>query len=157
MRMQHKKACAQAPLRVGEWEVEPELLLARRGKRSFRLRPKSMEVLVYLASRPSKVASRESILNAVWGGAFVSDDVLTQAVRDLRRVLGDSASSPRVIETIPKRGYRVIAPVSKMTVPTEGSTMSLGRSRGWKFAGFALTHLVAVGIGYLVASAPTFL
>lgn len=98
-----------AHLRVGEWEVDPALNELRRGGEAIRLEPKAIEVLRYLAERPGEVVGREALLSAIWPGVVVGDDALTQAIIKLRRALGDDAHSPRYIETISKRGYRLIA------------------------------------------------
>lgn len=71
-----------------------------------------MDVLVCLASDPGKVASKEDLLRCVWGGIFVEEGVLSQAVHSLRKALGDDARQPRYIQTIPKRGYRLVASVA---------------------------------------------
>lgn len=70
-----------------------------------------MQVLVLLASTPGELVAKERLLQTVWSGVFVGDDVLTRAISEIRRVLTDDARSPRVIQTVPKAGYRLIAPV----------------------------------------------
>jgi len=74
----------------------------------IQLKPKSMEVLEYLSNHPRSVCTREEILNAVWGRSIVSDDVLSQAIRELRKAFDDDFKSPAVIETIPRSGYRLL-------------------------------------------------
>ncbi|MDX2427816.1 MAG: winged helix-turn-helix domain-containing protein [Xanthomonadales bacterium] len=74
----------------------------------IQLKPKSMGVLEYLLNHPQSVCTREEILNAVWGRAIVTDDVLSQAIRELRKVFNDDFKSPAVIETIPRSGYRLL-------------------------------------------------
>jgi TolB-like protein/DNA-binding winged helix-turn-helix (wHTH) protein/Flp pilus assembly protein TadD len=76
-----------------------------------RLEPRVMDVLVYLAAEPGAVVSKEELLAAVWGGAFVEEGALAQAIHSLRKALGDDARQPRFIQTIPKRGYRLVASV----------------------------------------------
>ena len=72
-----------------------------------------MAVLMLLAEHGDRVVGREELLNAVWPGVVVGDEALTQSVIKLRRALGDDPRKPSYIETIPKRGYRLIAPVAK--------------------------------------------
>ena len=98
-------------LQVGEWTVEPALNQLSAGGRTAKLEPKAMALLCYLADRPGHVVSREALLSAVWPGVVVGDDSLTQAVIKLRKALGDTAESPAYIQTIPKGGYRLVAPV----------------------------------------------
>ena len=100
---------------VGEWSVEPALDALQRGGETVRLEPKAMELLVALASRPGEVVSREELLSTVWPGVVVGDEALSQAVTKLRKALGDDVRSPTYIETISKRGYRLIAPVKPPT------------------------------------------
>src|ERR1044071_2401080 len=97
---------------IGDWSVEPALDVLRRGAATVRLEPKTMELLVALASRPGEVVSREELLSAVWPGVVVGDEALSQAVTKLRKALGDDVRAPTYIETISKRGYRLIAPVT---------------------------------------------
>ena len=82
----------------------------------IQLKPKSMEVLEYLLHHPRSVCTREEILNAVWGQSIVSDDVLSQAIRELRKAFDDDFKSPAVIETIPRSGYRLLLePITRKT------------------------------------------
>ena len=71
--------------------------------------PKVMEVLVCLAERPGKVIRRDEILDRVWGHRHGSDKALTRCISELRRALDDRSGENRLIETIPKRGYRLLA------------------------------------------------
>ena len=98
-----------AELHVGPWRVDRGRNEVASGGKSTRLEPKAIEVLAYLAARPGQVVSREELLAAVWPGVIVGDDALTQAIIKLRKALGDDAHQPRYIETISKRGYRLIA------------------------------------------------
>src|SRR5258708_25381416 len=71
-----------------------------------------MQVLVHLASHPNEVLSKDRLLEAVWHNTFVGDDVLVRCISEIRYVFGDDPKSSRVIQTIPKGGYRLIAPVT---------------------------------------------
>jgi TolB-like protein/DNA-binding winged helix-turn-helix (wHTH) protein len=71
-----------------------------------------MDLLVYLSEHAGKVVSKEEILDAVWAKEFVSEGTLTHAVAVIRQTLGDDVHRPEYIETIPTRGYRVIASVT---------------------------------------------
>jgi len=70
------------------------------------------DALLLLLRHPGTLLSKERFLQEVWQGIPVTDEVLTQCIKTLRRQLGDSASQPHLIETIPKHGYRFIAAVS---------------------------------------------
>jgi Tol biopolymer transport system component/DNA-binding winged helix-turn-helix (wHTH) protein len=78
------------------------------------IEPKVMEVLQALAERPGDVLSKERLIARVWAGTNVTDDVLTRSISELRRTLGDDAREPHFIETIPKRGYRLVAAVTPL-------------------------------------------
>jgi Tol biopolymer transport system component/DNA-binding winged helix-turn-helix (wHTH) protein len=103
-----------APFVVGEWRVEPALnrvTRLERGASPGRLTPKAMEVLVVLAGRAGELVTREEVLQKVWPEVHVQEEVLTRAIADLRKALDDDRREPRYIETIPKRGYRLVAPL----------------------------------------------
>jgi TolB-like protein/DNA-binding winged helix-turn-helix (wHTH) protein len=108
------------------------------------LRPKVMDVLVYLAEHGG-VVSKDEIITAVWAKKFLADSALSRAVFELRDVLGDDAQQPVYIETIAKRGYRLIAPVvwedpaSPGGVPQPRAAIS---RRGWYVALAAATAAV---------------
>jgi TolB-like protein/DNA-binding winged helix-turn-helix (wHTH) protein/Tfp pilus assembly protein PilF len=97
---------------IGDWQVTPAQGLLTRGSESAHLEPKAMEVLVYLASHPGEVITREELERDVWHGAVVGYDAVTSTVIKLRRALQDNARQPRFIATIPKKGYQLIATIS---------------------------------------------
>ncbi|GMV29491.1 MAG: hypothetical protein AMXMBFR59_16160 [Rhodanobacteraceae bacterium] len=76
-----------------------------------RLTPKALGVLLELAREPGVTRTRDELLARVWAGRAGDGDVLTQVVKELRRVFGDDLSSPRFIETVPRLGYRLLVPV----------------------------------------------
>jgi Tol biopolymer transport system component/DNA-binding winged helix-turn-helix (wHTH) protein len=102
---------------IGPWRVQPAVNRISRGDEVIRLEPKVMQVLVCLAEQAGEVVSRETLIARVWPDVFVTDDVLHRAVRELRRVFGDSSAEPRVIETIRKRGYRLMVVAEDETSP----------------------------------------
>lgn len=104
-------ASARAAWTVGPWHVDMSTGELRQGGESQRVEPKVVEVLVYLAERAGQVVSRDELLSAVWPRVVVGDDALTQAIIKLRKALGDDPRRPTYIETLAKRGYRLIAPV----------------------------------------------
>jgi len=75
---------------------------------SERLEPKVMDLLFMLASRPNKVVSKQEILDRLWPALVVGEDTLARSISKLRKALGDEAKLPRFIQTLPKRGYRLI-------------------------------------------------
>ncbi|HEV8692167.1 MAG TPA: winged helix-turn-helix domain-containing protein, partial [Ideonella sp.] len=139
-------------LTVGEWRVDAAGNQLLRNGESVRLEPKSVEVLVVLARRAGQVVAREELLEAVWPGVIVGDDALTQAVIKLRKALGDHARQPTYIETISKRGYRLLAPVSDAVGAVAGGAGAVASEptrprRRWllpALAGVALAIAAAV-------------
>lgn len=87
--------------------------LSRDGRR-VELSARYFDVLALMVSQPQALMTKNRLLDEVWNGVPVTDEALTQCIRTLRRALGDSATSPRFIETVPKHGYRFIAPVDGM-------------------------------------------
>ena len=93
---------------LGPWTVRPlENRISGDGE-SSRVQPKSMDVLVCLAEARGSVVERDAIMQEVWGGRAVTDEPLTRCIGELRRALGDKPGSPGFIETIPRRGYRLL-------------------------------------------------
>jgi Tol biopolymer transport system component len=75
------------------------------------VRPKVMDLLVYMAGAPGAVISKETLLTEVWRTDAISESALTRTITELRSAVRDDVDQPRFLETIPKRGYRLIAPV----------------------------------------------
>ncbi|HUP06856.1 MAG TPA: tetratricopeptide repeat protein [Caldimonas sp.] len=111
--MSDQSSQTRKPLQIGGWSVDPAADELRRGKETARIEPKAMEVLLALAARAGEVVTREALLESVWPGVVVGDEVLTQGIIKLRKALGDHPRAPTYIETVPKRGYRLIAPVTQ--------------------------------------------
>jgi TolB-like protein len=101
----------ESGFRVGEWLVRPGECRIENPQGELRLRPMLMDLLVLLAGRAGEVVPKEEILERLRKTQFVSESALTSDIAELRRVLGDSRTTPRYIETVAKRGYRIIARV----------------------------------------------
>lgn len=100
----------QGEFQIAEWVVSPKLNSFRRNGQVVHLEPKVMQVLVCLAEERD-VVSKEKLMRRVWPDTFVTDDVLTRSISELRKVFADNPKNPQIIQTIPKGGYRLIAPV----------------------------------------------
>jgi DNA-binding winged helix-turn-helix (wHTH) protein len=98
--------------RLGDWFVQPGLCRISRDAQTVHLRPKVMEVLVCLAGRAGRLVTRQALIDTVWAREFIADTALARAIFELRRALGDDGAPPRYVETIAKRGYRLVAPVT---------------------------------------------
>ena len=125
--------------RLGDWLVQPDQCRISTADRTVQLRAKVMDLLTYLAARPGEVVSKERLLDDLWGSQAVSESALTRTVTELRQALGDSADAPHLLETIPKRGYRLIgsvvplAPAAEATIPAR-----TGRAQGRRWPALAL-------------------
>lgn len=104
-------AVAERPFRLGEWLVEPRLNRLTRDGESIQIELKMMDVLVCLARCAGEVVTRRQLVDSVWDEGFVADNTISHAVAQLRKAFGDSHRNPMFIETIHRRGYRLIAPV----------------------------------------------
>ena len=102
---------------LGSWRIDPETRRVTDGRRTRRLTPKAMDVLLMLVEAKGAVVTRDSLLDSVWPDVTVGDENLTHAIAELRRALGSKASGSRFIETIYKRGYRLVAEACKTVVP----------------------------------------
>ena len=138
-----------------------------------RLTPKAVGVLLELAREPGVTRTRDELLARVWAGRAGDGDVLTQAVKELRRVFGDDLTSPRFIETVPRLGYRLLAPVewdasvpqttavdvlfvdsAAPVVPAASAATAPVRSWRWFAAAAVLTVVVFVVVALRIGGAP---
>lgn len=106
---------------IGDRWVEPDLNRVVHGSESLTLEPKSMAVLVYLATRAGEVVRSEDILGDLWPDTVVNDGSIYWYIARIRKALGDSPKEQRVIKTVPKKGYRLTAPVfAEASTPITG-------------------------------------
>ena len=105
-----------ADFRIAGWLVQPSLNRLSLDDKVVQLEPKLMDVLVYLAENAGQVMSKIDITDAVWPDVFITESVITRSIAGLRRAFGDDVKNPRFIETISKRGYRLIAAVERAPV-----------------------------------------
>ena len=105
---------------LGDWRISPKVNRISKDDQITGIKHKSMAVLAFLADAQGEVRTRNEIMDNVWPGMTVTDDVLTQSIVEIRRAFDDDAKRPRIIETIPKVGFRLIAaitPVDEETSP----------------------------------------
>jgi len=106
-------------MRFGLFEADSEQRILTKNGLRVRLQEQPFQVLALLLDRPGEIVSREEIRQKLWpADTFVEfDDGLNTAIKKLRAALGDSADNPRFIETVPRRGYRFLAPISSPADP----------------------------------------
>ncbi len=124
-------------LEFGDVTVDLRRVEVRRAGAVVPLEPKSFDVLRHLVENRDRLVTKEELLEVVWRDTFVTPNVLTRAVAQLRKGLGDDAFEARYIETVARRGYRFIAPAGfagdghAASVATEpGDTRSRAGSPG---------------------------
>lgn len=139
--------------RIGDWLVEPDTCRVTMGDNAIKLEPKVMGLLVYLAQRPGRVVSREELERALWAGTVVGYDALTSAVIKLRKAFGDDPHRPWLVETVAKKGYRLVAPIAgdahslptyamprrRLALRYPALAMALGIALGWLIFKIAAT------------------
>lgn len=108
---------------LGDALVDPHEGMIMGPNGSAHLPPKALEVLLCLASRPGETVSRDELINEVWGEGQASRDTLTHAISAVRHALGDHRSHPVYIQTLPKRGYRLLVEV-QMRAANGGPALS---------------------------------
>jgi DNA-binding winged helix-turn-helix (wHTH) protein/TolB-like protein/Flp pilus assembly protein TadD len=135
----------QSRLQIGEWWADRTTNELGRAGETLRIEPRAMEVLMALAERAGRVVSREALLAAVWPGVVVGDEALTQSIIKLRRALGDDPRAPRYIETLSKRGYRLIASVGETAAASQAAAPARRGIRPRALVAGLLLALTAAG------------
>src|SRR5262245_21982422 len=92
----------------------------------IQLSPKIIDLLLYLVARQPALVSKEDLFKALWPDVAVTDNALTQAVSELRQALGDDPSKPAYIQTVARRGYRFIAPVTTVAAASASAFAASG-------------------------------
>jgi TolB-like protein/Tfp pilus assembly protein PilF len=100
-----------------------------------------MDVLVYLAERPGQVVCREELFRELWAGVAVTDDALTRCVTEIGHALDEDSHNPAFIETVPKRGYRIVAPVV-----SESDSRPRTGGNGSRWTSWPLLSTICVGL-----------
>ena len=135
--------------RVGDWVADPDTGRLQRQDEEVKLEPKAMQVLVYLAENQGKVVSREALEATAWAGMIVGYDAVSGSIIKLRKALGDNSRNPQYIETVSKKGYRLIAPVSTDSVDAKPASEPTPKSSVIKESG---NNFLVPGIGLLIIS-----
>jgi len=112
---------------IGEWSIDAQSNRISRHGKTVELEPRVMDLLMLFATRAGDVVSKAEIVSAIWKEAHVNDDALTRSIFKLRKALEDDARAPQYIETVSKRGYRLIADVSSAAAP-QATLLNTGRT-----------------------------
>lgn len=136
--------------RLGDFVVQPATDRLTRGDLRVELEPKTMAVLLALAARPGEVLGSDELIRDVWHGRPMGDNPVYKSIAKLRRALDDEAEEPRYIETIPRKGYRLIAKPRPVVAPSPEARPSWRRT----WLGVAAAAVLALIIGGHAAYRP---
>ena len=147
-------------LRFGVFEADLDAGELRNGGTKIRMQEQPFQVLGVLLQRAGELVSREELRQQVWGErTFVEfDHALNTAIKKIRIAIGDDAATPQYIETIPKRGYRFIAPVQRQSVVVAGDSTNVVLPRrgvpAWIVACAACAMIALASLALLMARGP---
>ena len=97
----------------GRFRLKSDERVLLRGEEFVPLTPKAFDILLTLLENDGRIVRKDDLMKKVWPDTFVEEGNLTQNVSLLRKALGESATGPQFIETVPRRGYRFVAPVNR--------------------------------------------
>ena len=143
----------QGGFNLGEWEILPDQGVMRRGDTEVRPEPQTWRVLMLLAKYDGTLVTRDNLVDEVWGGRAVAEDPINRAIREVRKSLGDSAHDPTYVETLHKRGYRLLVPV-ELHKAKEDDPVIVEPGPGPRLWKFAAIILVLGIVAYIVWSPP---
>ncbi len=138
-------------IRFGIFEVDLRAGELRRSGSKVKLQEQPLQILTLLLERPGEVVTREELQKKLWpADTFVDfDHSLNAAIRRLRDALGDSAESPRFVETVARRGYRFLTPVNGAPAAYPPVVPSSSSSKQWRMIAVAILVLLFVVSGVL--------
>ena len=139
-------------LRVGNVVIEPDRNRVNTNGHVRRVGSREMDVLTYLVGNAGRVVSREELLNHVWSDVVVNDEALTLVVSRLRTAMGDNPRDPQYIETIPKKGYRLMVRPERVlnTNGTHAGELPRPSRASWIWLAVVTTLLIAMTALYLI-------
>ena len=142
--------------RVGDFAVDPGLNRIEGPEGARQIEPRAMQVLCVLYERAGETVGRDELLREVWAGRVVVDETLTRSISQLRQAFGDGKREPRYIQTVSKRGYRLIAETGEtepsVAAAPAGSSADAGTRIPSKKIATALVALLFAGIIFLMLS-----
>lgn len=106
-------------IRFGPFQIDPRTWTLARDTQPVDLSPRLVEILGYLATHSGVIVTKDELLERFWPGINISDNTLTRAIADVRKAIGDSATSPKYIQTLARRGYRFVGAPASLQAPEE--------------------------------------
>ena len=144
---------------IGRWRVDVGALTLHGPDGVTTLEPRTMALLEYFCLHPGQTLSKDDLLTAVWGSEHFTDSAVTRAISILRGKLGDTRDESTFILTVPRRGYRFIAPVktvraeqSHPTTTTDSAVLENSPQRWQRTTGVALLVVVAIAVAFFVTN-----
>ena len=101
----------------GSFRLDPANHCLWRDAERVSITPKAYDVLCYLVENSGRLVKPDEMLEAIWADTYVNPEVLRKYILEIRKALGDKTDDPQFVETVPKRGYRFIAPVCADSEP----------------------------------------
>lgn len=138
---------APRAFRLGPWRVAPDRGELADGSITHRLEPKVMDVLLALVRHAGAVVTKQQLVDEVWGGRPVTDEVIARCISALRTQLGDDHRHPRYIETLPRRGYRLVMQPGPAGIFDDSPPAP--RAPGWRRLAIAVALAMAVAVVYV--------
>ena len=147
----------QAIYEFGEFalDVGQQRLLRLDGGEAVALAGKTFDTLVHLVEHAGEPLDKETLLRAVWPDVVVEENSLTQTISSLRQMLGETPGENRYIATLPRKGYRFVAPVRRLASASQPVVRRSRRVAAWTGAGIVALLAVAVAIPWLRGSHET--
>lgn len=145
-------------VQIGEWMVYPARDSISRGAETQKLEPRAMRLLMCLANSPGEVVSIDRLLSEVWAGVVVGSASVYEAVSQLRKILGDVDPQPTYIATVPRKGYRLVAPVRRpepAVIPAAETSTAGGipvKSHRLRWIGGLIAGLIIVAVGIFAST-----
>lgn len=147
-----------ATIKIAHWTFSPETGQLVNGADSTRLEHRAAALLDLLAQEPGRLVSHAEIIEIVWDGRSVSPNSVAVVISDLRRALGDDPKAPKFVETLPKRGYRLVAETSDaagvVTPSDAGKPATRRRTPILALAALPLIALLVLIVGRIFPGAP---
>jgi len=114
--------------RFDEYEIDLGRHELRRGGQAVRIEPKVFDLLLFLVRHRDRIVSKDELIEAIWQGRIISEAALSTCISAVRRAVGDSGESQRLIRTIPKRGFRFVGQIDHEPSSTAGKTKAVRES-----------------------------
>lgn len=154
------KETQKSAFMIGDLSVEPSQNRLRTVDQTASIEPRMMDLLCVLASEPGRTFSREELIDRVWQVEYGADESLSRAISVIRKAIRDAGASAPYIETIPRRGYRLVQPVKALSQsearskPTGPSSHQTSRSGGQRYSLFGVIVVGIVLLGMWILQSP---